>query len=218
MDSLIKTIPQIQQCIKDTMKDFREAQDSAPVYDYSLFTPEAIADMRKDYKEKIFSRAKESLKDVASDVQIKKKLLQDNINKLRFPVKSSAVGSDEKMTAEITQSRAEALAMSKLDYNVISYLKAEFQKGNTDFINYFEDAVKLNTGLSTDLRSEMSEVFSAVSEQTGLKDLQTEISICSVHEDYINTYDKVIEDNDPALKLQLGYIQDEIKNLTGAEV
>jgi beta-glucosidase/6-phospho-beta-glucosidase/beta-galactosidase len=218
MDSLIKTIPQIQQCIKDTMKDFREAQDSAPVYDYSLFTPEAIADMRKDYKEKIFSRAKESLKDVASDVQIKKKLLQDNINKLRFPVKSSAVGSDEKMTAEITQSRAEALAMSKLDYNVISYLKAEFQKGNTDFINYFEDAVKLNTGLSTDLRSEMSEVFSAVSEQTGLKDLQTEISICSVHEDYINTYDKVIKDNDPALKLQLGYIQDEIKNLTGAEV
>lgn len=220
METLTKTIPQIERSIKETTQEYRNGKDNMPDFSPEIFTPEVIAEQRKNYFENLNGKARKSFEEIASDIQSKKNILKYNINKLRFPVSSSAVGSDERLNAEVTRQRAEQLALNTtLDYNVIRYLKNELQNKNIDFLNYFADAVKLNTGLTTELKQEMNEVFEDVAKQTGLNDVQNEMNILNKYEEYLKTYDEVIDSPEvPAYKLQLGYIQQELKNLTGAEV
>lgn len=211
MDSLIKQFPALKENIQRVMTEHRNKLDSVPAF--QDFSDEAKTDLKNTYIQNIKQKSKSDIENIESDVRIKKSLLQSSFNRKKFPATNSAILSDEKLQIEILKQRAETLAMNQLDFNIVNYLKTELENGNIDYINYFRDSVKLNTGIDTDLRNEMSKVFNDVDVKTGVKDLQIEIQICSAIEKQIQNYKDIIDEDTPEKKIGLMYIENEIKKL-----
>ena len=114
---------------------------------------------------------------------------------------------------KIIKQRAEQLAMNNLDSNVVSYLKSEVENNNLDFINYFRNAVKLNTSVSSELKSEMNQLFKSVDNTTGLTDLNNELALCSAYESKIGTYKDLVNDDSPGKRMKFIYIDNQIQKL-----
>ena len=210
--SLIKTIPAIKEKIQRVMNEHREAKDNIP--DFEIFAEDQRAEMKQNYIKNINEKTLQKLEDIQSDLRIKKSLVSRTANNKKFPLTNSALLNDEKLQIEVIRQRAEALALNNnLDFNIVNYLKTELENGNIDFINYFRDAVKLNTSVKTDLRNEMNEVFNEVDNITGFKDLNNELELCSAFETKINSYKNIVSDESPDKKIGLMYIDNDIKRL-----
>lgn len=200
--SLIKRIPEIKERIQSVMKDYQDAKDNCPAFEH--FAEETRAELKQSYINKINEKALQKLEDIESDVKIKKSVINSTVNKKKFPATNS----------EITKQRAEALAMNNLDFNILSYIKSELENGNIDFINHFQNAVKLNTGVSSELKSEMNQLFNDVAIKTGIKDLETEINLCSAYESKIGTYKDLVNDDSPGMRMKFIYIDNDIERLS----
>lgn len=210
--SLIKTIPAIKEKIQRVMNEHREAKDNVP--DFSIFAEEQRAEMKQNYINNLNNATLQKLEDIQSDVRIKKFNVSRTANNKKFPLTNSALLNDEKLQIEILKQRAEALAMNNnLDFNIVSYLRNELGNNNIDFINYFRNAVKLNTSVTTELKSEMNEVFNDVDSLTGFKDLNNELELCSAFETKINSYKDIVSDESPEKKIGLLYIDNDIQRL-----
>lgn len=207
------------------MKDFNQIKDrvqSVTGYhskeldnfpDVSAFSDEVKTELRNKYLNNAKERAVKELDNILSDVTVKKDLLQQSVNEKKFPATNSAFMTDEKLQMQIIRQRAEALAMSQLDFNIVNYLKKEIDNNNIDFINYFRDAVKLNSDVDTSLKSEMNSIFNSVDLITGVKALEVESQLCSAYENQINIYKDSISNNDQRIKMQLIYVDNEINKL-----
>lgn len=200
--SLIKTIPAIKEKIQSVMKDYQDAKDKIPAYEH--FAEETRAELKQNYIKNLNEKTLQKLEDIQSDVKIKKSVINSTVNKKKFPATNS----------EITKQRAEALAMNNLDFNILSYIKSELENGNIDFINHFQNAVKLNTGVSSELKSEMNQLFNDVAIKTGIKDLETEINLCSAYESKIGTYKDLVNDDSPGMRMKFIYIDNDIERLS----
>ena len=207
--SLIKRTSAIRDKIQSVMKDYQDAKDNCPAFEH--FAEETRAELKQSYINKINEKTLKELQDIESDVKIKKSVINSTANKKKFPVTNSALLNGTQ--SEIIKQRAEQLAMNNLDSNVLSYLKSEYNNGNIDFINYFQNAVKLNTAVSSELRSEMNEVFNDVAIKTGIKDLETEINLCSAYESKINSYKDIVNDDSPGMRMKFIYIDNDIQRL-----
>ena len=74
---------------------------------------------------------------------------------------------------QLSKQRAEAIALQNLDFEIIAYLKNELKEGNIDFIKYFQEAVKLNKNISTELHKKMNVIFNDDDVKNGLQNLNT---------------------------------------------
>ena len=211
--SLIKRIPAIKEKIQSVMKDYQDAKDNCPAFE--LFAEETRAELKRNFINNLTSKTLQKLEDIESDLSIKKNLINSTAHKKRFPTTNSALLSDEKLQVETIKQRAEALALNNnLDVNILSYLKSEVENNNLDFINYFRNAVKLNTAVSSELKNEMNEVFNDVDNTTGLTDLNNELALCSAYESKINSYKDIVSDESPDKKIGLIYIDNDIERLS----
>ena len=138
-------------------------------------------------------------------------MINSTVNKKKFPATNSALLNGTQ--SEIIKQRAEQLAMNNLDSNVVSYLKSEVENNNLDFINYFRNAVKLNTSVSSELKSEMNQLFNDVDNTTGLTDLNNELALCSAYETKINSYKDVVNDDSPGKRMAFIYVDNDIQKL-----
>lgn len=211
--SLIKTIPAIKEKIQKVMTEHREAKDNIP--DFSIFSDEQRSELKQNYINNLNNTTLKKLEDISSDVSIKKSIVSRTANNKKFPLTNSAVLSDEKLQIQILKQRAEALAMNNnLNFTIVNYLKTELDNGNIDYVNYFRDAVKLNTSVSSELKSEMNKVFNDVDNITGFKDLNNEVNLCSAFETKINSYKDIVSDESPDKKIGLIYIDNDIERLS----
>ena len=211
--SLIKTIPAIKEKIQKVMTEHREAKDNIP--DFSIFSDDQRTELKQNYINNLNNTTLKKLEDISSDVSIKKSIVSRTANNKKFPLTNSALLSDEKLQIQILKQRAETLALNpNLDYNVLSYLKSELENNNIDYVNYFRDAVKLNTSVSSELKSEMNKVFNDVDNITGFKDLNNEVNLCSAFETKINSYKDIVSDESPDKKIGLIYIDNDIDRLS----
>ena len=211
--SLIKRIPEIKEKIQKVMTEHREAKDNIP--DFSIFSDDQRTELKQNYINNLNNTTLKKLEDISSDVSIKKSIVSRTANNKKFPLTNSALLSDEKLQIQILKQRAETLALNpNLDYNVLSYLKSELENNNIDYVNYFRDAVKLNTSVSSELKSEMNKVFSDVDNITGFKDLNNEVNLCSAFETKINSYKDIVSDESPDKKIGLIYIDNDIDRLS----
>lgn len=211
--SLIKTIPAIKEKIQKVMTEHREAKDNIP--DFSIFSDEQRSELKQNYINNLNNTTLKKLEDISSDVSIKKSIVSRTANNKKFPLTNSALLSDEKLQIQILKQRAEALAMNNnLNFTIVNYLKTELDNGNIDYVNYFRDAVKLNTSVSSELKSEMNKVFNDVDNITGFKDLNNEVNLCSAFETKINSYKDIVSDESPDKKIGLIYIDNDIERLS----
>ena len=211
--SLIKTIPAIKEKIQKVMTEHREAKDNIP--DFSVFSDDQRSELKQNYINNLNNTTLKKLEDIQSDLSIKKNLVSRTANKTKFPLTNSAFLTDEKLQVETIKQRAETLALNNnLDINIVSYLKKELENNNIDYVNYFRDAVKLNTGVSSELKSEMNKVFNEVDNITGFKDLNNEVNLCSAFETKINSYKDIVSDESPDKKIGLIYIDNDIERLS----
>ena len=211
--SLIKRIPEIKEKIQKVMTEHREAKDNIP--DFSIFSDEQRAELKANYLTNLNNTTLKKLEDISSDVSIKKSIVSRTANNKKFPLTNSALLSDEKLQIQILKQRAEALAMNNnLNFTIVNYLKTELDNGNIDYVNYFRDAVKLNTSVSSELKSEMNKVFNEVDNITGFKDLNNEVNLCSAFETKINSYKDIVSDESPDKKIGLIYIDNDIERLS----
>ncbi len=207
----MKDFNQIKDRVKRVTGYHSKELDSFP--DVSAFSDEVKTELRNKYLNNAKERAVKELDNILSDVTVKKDLLQQSVNEKKFPATNSAFMTDEKLQMQIIRQRAEALAMSQLDFNIVNYLKKEIDNNNIDFINYFRDAVKLNSDVDTSLKSEMNSIFNSVDLITGVKALEVESQLCSAYENQINIYKDSISNNDQRIKMQLIYVDNEINKL-----
>jgi hypothetical protein len=211
MDTLIKTTNEIKQKMKIIRDNFIRQLECLP--DFSKFSDEQQKEMREKYIQDLQQRALIEYDSLSSDISIKSKLLQQNINKAKYPLESSAIGSDEKLQVEMIRQRADNLALSKLDWQILNYLDNEISKNNIDFIGYFSDSVKLNTGIDNELRASINLKLSEVEKSTGINKIKTEIKICEVLMQQSDLYKKITEDNNPVLKIESGTYENELSQL-----
>ena len=210
--SLIKRIPEIKEKIQKVMTEHRESKTNIP--DFSIFSEEQRAELKQNYINNLNNTTLKKLEDISSDVSIKKSIVSRTANNKKFPLTNSALLSDEKLQIQILKQRAEALAMNNnLNFTIVNYLKTELDNGNIDYVNYFRDAVKLNTSVSSELKSEMNQLFNDVAIKTGIKDLETEINLCSAYESKIGTYKDLVLDDGPGKRMKFIYIDNEIQKL-----
>lgn len=207
----MKDFNQIKDRVQRVTGYHSKELDSFP--DVSAFSDEVKTELRNKYLNNAKERAVKELDNILSDVTVKKDLLQQSVNEKKFPATNSAFMTDEKLQMQIIRQRAEALAMSQLDFNIVNYLKKEIDNNNIDFINYFRDAVKLNSDVDTSLKSEMNSIFNSVDLITGVKALEVESQLCSAYENQINIYKDSISNNDQRIKMQLIYVDNEINKL-----
>ena len=207
--SLIRTVPAIKEKIQSVMKDYQDAKDNCPAFEH--FAEETRAELKQNYIKNLNEKTLQKLEDIQSDVSIKKAVINSTVNKKKFPATNSALLNGTQ--SEIIKQRAEQLAMNNLDSNVVSYLKSEVENNNLDFINYFRNAVKLNTSVSSELKSEMNQLFNDVDNTTGLTDLNNELALCSAYETKINSYKDVVNDDSPGKRMAFIYVDNDIQKL-----
>lgn len=211
MDTIVKEIPQIKEEIQKITASHRKELDNFP--DVSAFSEEVKKELRQKYTNNAKDRALKELDSIKSDVELKKSLILKSTKEKKYPLTSSAVFDNEKLQIEILRQRADSLAMSRIDFKIVDYLKRELENKNYDFINYFKDAVQLNSDVSTELKNEMSGVFNEVDKITGIKELEIEYNLCNAYTNQIQIYRNSISENDSSLKFQLIYIQNDINKL-----
>jgi len=201
----------IREKIKDVMSNYTNEISDLP--NVESFNPEIQTELKENYLKKTRESNLSELENILKDVQRKKRILEISIYDKRFPASSKSVLNNNELQIEVIRQRAENLAMSELNFNIIKYLRNEIEKNNIDFISYFSDAVNLNSNLPLDLRNEMNEIFNEVAISSGVTNLKKESEIYSAIENKINACKDVINENDSVKKIELMYIDNEIEKL-----
>ncbi len=209
----VKAVNLMKDRLKIIVTDHKQKIDSIP--DYSIFSEDIQKEKRKQYFEDLNKKSVSKIQNLISDIEIKKRELNNGINKIRFPASLDAIAKDDILAIEILKQRAEAIALKKLDHNIIPYLENEFKNNkNIDFINYFQDTVKLNTEISNELRKDLNEFFSTVEAETELKQLKKDTTILNTSKEYLEAHKEIIKEIDsPEKKMSLIYIESELNKL-----
>jgi len=201
----------IRNKIKEVMSNYRKEISDLPAVD--LFNPEIQTELKEKHLKKTKEKNVKKLEDIEKDVQRKKRILEISINDKRFPASSKSVINGNELQIEVIRQRAENLAMSELNFNIVKYLKNEVEKNNIDFISYFSDAIRLNSNLPLDLRNEMNEIFNEVAISSGVTNLRKEIEIYSAIENQINLCKGAVENSSPERNIELMYADNEVSKL-----
>lgn len=174
--------------------------------------PEVETKRRQKYFSDITEKSKHDLELVKYELGLKSDKIKSAINSKKYPLENSAV--PDALQIESVKSRAQQLALSKLDHNILNYLDKSFEKNETDWLNYFQDAVKLNTDISNELRLEIYNRYFAYEKQAGITALNLQMKLTDAVSNQIDSYEKIVQDDNPNNKLMLIYENKDIDNLT----
>ncbi|MBK8983035.1 MAG: hypothetical protein IPM38_12085 [Ignavibacteria bacterium] len=210
--SLSKSIKALKGEAQKIMNEHRNKMDAVP--DYSAFNDEQQTELRNKYLNKIKSETEKKFDEIIFHSNLNVSELRREINKIKYPFESQAVGSDARQQISMTKQRAENLALQKLDFNILNYLDNEINKNEIDFIFYFQNALSLNTSLSNELRAEINSKISEVENNLGVSNKNIELKMCDVLKNETEIFKQILEDDSPELKLQTGTYSAEMNELT----
>lgn len=174
--------------------------------------PEVETQRRQKYFSDITEKSKHDFDMLKFELGLKSDKIKSAINKAKYPLENSAV--PDALQIESVKSRAQQLALSKLDHNILNYLDKSFEKNETDWLNYFQDAVKLNTDISNELRLEIYNRYSGYEKQAGITALNLQMKLTDAVSNQIDSYEKIVQDDNPNNKLMLIYENQAIQDLT----
>ncbi|HMQ70121.1 MAG TPA: hypothetical protein PKA90_14155 [Ignavibacteria bacterium] len=170
--------------------------------------------MKEKYLNKIKQEFYNSYKSLMFDIDMKDTAVKRAMSEIKFPFKNKAVGGDDRLQMQLTKQRAENLASQKLDFNILKYLDNEISNNEIDFLFYFQNALNLNSGIDTELKRDINLKISEVEKSIGLDKLRIESNAVEILKNQLENYKQQTESNDPALKFENAYYENDLNNLS----
>ena len=136
---MLNSILELRNKIQQLISNDRKMKEALP--DYKDLLPE-IADQRKNkFLSDVTEATKHELDRIKFETSLKADKLKAEINKAKYKLEN-AVFPDE-LQIQTVKLRAENLALSKLDSNILIYLDKAFQSNETDFLYSFLDVYRM---------------------------------------------------------------------------
>jgi len=209
-------ISELKERNRKIMSDFSTAMDSRPDYslpEYEKYTMTEREKMFGGITQKIIKDAQDKLEKNLLAIRLKIKDLNSAIEKIKFPEFAKSL-NDEIL---LTKLRAENIAFQKLDFNILDYIENAYRKNEIDFIFYLKDALKLNSNIANELMRDINIIFNRIESELGITEKINELNACNSLLRQTDIHKKITADNNPALKMELSYEDNEFFKLLNAE-
>ena len=207
---MLNEILALKQKTQELINTDRQRKESLP--DYTDLLPEIATQRKNKFLSDITEETKSKLENVKFETKLKADKLKTDINFAKYKLEN-AVFPDE-LQIQTVKLRAENLALSKLDSNILIYLDKGFQSNETDFLYNFKEALKLNSEIPNELKLEILNKYADYEKKTGVYKMELEMQLANKFSEQVDTYIKIAEDSNPDNKMMLLYSDSEIQNLT----
>ena len=207
---MVNSILELRNKTQQLISNDRIMKSALP--DYKDLLPEVATQRKNKFLSDITEETKSKLENVKFETKLKADKLKTDINFAKYKLEN-AVFPDE-LQIQTVKLRAENLALSKLDSNILIYLDKGFQSNETDFLYNFKEALKLNSEIPNELKLEILNKYADYEKKTGVYKMELEMQLANKFSEQVDTYIKIAEDSNPDNKMMLLYSDSEIQNLT----